>query len=117
MLSFFRRKPVAPETFNERARAFWSWYTSVAARFYAAIEAGRCADLTDETSAKVDELLPGFAWVFGPGPDRQGHSFTLSGEGIEHRQLLAQQWLALAPKIEGWTFYVPRVRPARSRGT
>ncbi len=109
MFSLFRRKtPPAAPTFNERVTAFWTWFAGVAPRFYAAIEDKRCSELADETSAKVDELLPGFAWVFGPGENGVGHSFTLSGEGVLHRQLLALQWLALAPKILGWTFYAAR---------
>lgn len=112
MFSIFRRKapppsPVVP-TFNERIVAFWKWFEEVAPRFYATIEDRKCASLSDETSAKVDELLPGFAWVYGPGADGKGHSFTLTGEGDIHRQLLALHWLAHAPSIAGWTFYASR---------
>lgn len=112
MFSFFRRKPPAPlpagpATFNERVDAFWLWYAGVAARFFQTIEDSRCSDLTGEVSAKVDELLPGFAWVFGPG-ENGGHSFTLSGEGILQKQLLALHWLSRAPRLPGWTFYASR---------
>jgi hypothetical protein len=111
MFSFFRRKP-APSiptspTFNERVDAFWTWYAGVADRFFQTIEDKRCGDLANEVSAKVDELLPGFAWVFGPG-ENGGHSFTLSGEGIMHKQLLALHWLSRAPRLPGWTFYACR---------
>ncbi len=109
MPSLFRRKtPPGPPTFNERVASFWSWFQDVAPRFYATIEASRCGDLSDETSAKVDEYLPSFNWVYGPGAGGVGHSFTLTGEGVVHRQLLALQWLARAPKISGWTFYAAR---------
>ncbi|MGH2551568.1 MAG: hypothetical protein ACRDHN_19455, partial [Thermomicrobiales bacterium] len=87
---------------------FWAWFAEVADRFYETIEKKECSSLATETSAKVDELLPGFAWVFGPGPDKKGHSFTLSGEGIEAQQLLALHWLAMAPTLAGWTFYAAR---------
>ncbi|GEM_PF-501248 len=111
MFSLFRRKAALPvslePTFNERVDAFWKWYAESAVRFYQTIEQKRCADLTDEVSAKVDELLTGFAWVFGPG-ENGGHSFTLSGEGVIHRQLLALQWLSRAPGLPGWTFYASR---------
>lgn len=109
MFSFFRRKPTPPPelTFNERVDAFWKWYSDVADRFFQTIESKHCADLADEVSAKVDELLPGFAWVFGPGEDG-GHSFTLSGEGIMHKQLLALHWLSRAPRLRGWTFHASR---------
>ncbi|HEX2855553.1 MAG TPA: hypothetical protein VHO24_20120 [Opitutaceae bacterium] len=109
MFSIFRRKPSpGPLTFNERVDAFWRWFQGVAPRFYATIEAGNCSDLSAETSAKADELFPGFAWVFGPGEGGKGHSFTLTGEGNVHRQLLALQWLSRAPAITGWTFHAAR---------
>lgn len=113
MFSIFRRKtPPPPQpatpTFNERVTAFWKWFEEVAPRFYATIEDGKCASLSDETSAKADEFLPGFSWVYGPGAGGKGHSFTLTGEGDIHRQLLALHWLAQAPVIEGWTFHAAR---------
>jgi hypothetical protein len=108
MLSFLRRKSRPELTFNSRVSAFWKWFEDVAPRFYSTIEAGKCSSLADETSAKVDELLPGLAWVYGPGADGKGHSLTLSGEGNEHRQLLALHWHARAPIIAGWTFYPSR---------
>jgi len=116
MLSLFRRKAVRPPpTFNERVDAFWKWFREVAPRFFKTIEAGHCATLSDETSAKVDEILPGFAWVFGPGAEGRGHSFTLSGEGNIHRQLLALHWLARAPALDAWTFYAAR-QPGEIKG-
>lgn len=42
------------------------------------------------------------------GENEEGHSFTLSGEGNIHRQLLALHWLKRAPAIAGWTFYAAR---------
>jgi len=111
MFSFFRRKAAPPvptePTFNERVDTFWTWYAGVADRFHRTIDDKRCADLADEVSAKVDELLPGFAWVFGPG-ENGGHSFTLSGEGIMHKQLLALHWLSRAPRLPGWIFHASR---------
>lgn len=116
LLDFFRGKRASRElTFNERVDRFWRHYASVADRFYETIEGGKCGSLQPETSAMVDELFPGFAWVFGPGANGQGHSFTLSGEGIIHRQLLALQWLARAPALPGWTFYAAR-QPGRIEG-
>jgi hypothetical protein len=41
----------------------------VAPRFYATIENGQCSSLANETSAKVDQFLPGFQWVYGPGAE------------------------------------------------
>lgn len=109
MLSgLFRKSKPAPLTFNNRVAAFWCWFQEVAPRHYTAIEAKQSITLGDEVSAKIDELLPGFCWVYGPGAKNIGHSFTLTGEGNIHRQLLALEWLARAPQIEGWSFYAAR---------
>lgn len=117
MLSFFKRPPqyIEPPTYNERLRKFWEWFQDVAPAFYSAIEDKKCDSLTDETSAKVEALFPGFAWVYGPGEDGNGHSLTISGEGVECQQLLALQWLKLAPHIDGWTFYASR-QPGTIKG-
>jgi hypothetical protein len=115
MFSLFKRRTPAPSTgmtFKTRVAQFWKWYVSVAERFYQTIEDKRCADLAPEVSAKVHELIPGFAWVFGPGADGHGHSFTLSGEGNPHRQLLAAYWQTQAPTLAGWSFYGSR-QPSR----
>lgn len=95
-------------TFKRRIGAFWNWYSAVADRFHRTIDEGACASLSDEVSAKVDELLPGLAWVFGPGAGGQGHSFTLSGEGILPKQILAAAWRDGAPDLAGWTFHSER---------
>jgi hypothetical protein len=112
MLSIFRRREPIPEpeplTCNERIRNFWNWFQEVAPAHYAAIEDKKCDSLTAATSAKVDECLPGFGWVYGPGENGVGHSLTITGEGVEHRQLLALHWLSQAPEIDGWTFYASR---------
>jgi hypothetical protein len=110
MLSLFKRRGGAGTelTFKARTELFWAWFNQVAARFYETIEAKRCDSLHAEVSGKIDELLPGFAWVFGPGKGGVGHSFTLTGEGDLHRQLLALYWHQRAPEIPGWTFYPSR---------
>jgi hypothetical protein len=116
MFSLFKkRRPTESFTFKERVEAFWQWYESVADRFYQTIEGGHCADLAPEVSAKVEELLPGFAWVFGPGAGGAGHSFTISGEGVLHRQLLALYCVSRAPQLEGWMFY-PARQPGKIEG-
>ena len=107
-------KPV-PATFNERVAAFWQWFAGVADRFHGTIDSGSCAALTEETSSKINEFFPGFAWVFGPGENGTGHSLTLTGEGDIHRQLLTQHWLAQAPTLPGWSFYASR-QPGRIKG-
>jgi hypothetical protein len=95
-------------TLKSRVQGFWKWYAQHAARFHAAIEAGNCHDLQPEVSAGVDRWLPGMAWVFGPGEKGAGHSFTLSGEGVLARQIVAEYWQSQAPRLEGWTFYAAR---------
>lgn len=109
MLSWFRRKsrPASP-TFRDRVETFWKDFAAAAPRFYQTIEEKRCPDLTEETSAMVRALAPPLAWVYGPGANRQGHSLTVSGEGVEHLQLLARRWLDDAPPLPGWTFYASR---------
>src|SRR6266498_1638891 len=110
MFSLFKKwSPPSQEfTFKSRVEQFWDWYAQSAQRFYDTIESGNCPYLADEVSVKVDELLPGFAWVFGPGEGGRGHSFTLSGEGVLHRQLLALYCVSGAPRMDGWTFYASR---------
>jgi hypothetical protein len=113
MFSFL--KPKATPTFKANVEKFWEWYTGVAPRFYQVIEAKKSASLADEVSAKINELLPGFAWCFGPGAGGEGHSFTLSGEGMINRQLLAQYWQSRAPSLPGWTFYASRQASSSDR--
>ena len=110
MFSLFKRDSPKKEedTFKKRVQKFWCWYAEVAPRFYETIEAKKCPSLASEVSTKVNETLPGFAWVFGPGVDGSGHSFTLSGEGDIHRQLLTMFWHSQSPEISGWTFYHAR---------
>lgn len=96
-------------TFKQRVEKFWNWYAEVADRFYKTIEDGECGSLAREVSDSMGQLLPGFAWVFGPGPDgRGGHAFTMSGDGALHYQFLAEYWLSRAPELEGWTFHASR---------
>jgi hypothetical protein len=117
MLSLFKKKPTPDQapTLKTRVESFWKWYAVVGPRFYETIESKKCADLAGEVSAKVDELLPGFAWVFGPGANKQGHSFTLSGEGVIHHQLITLYWLSRAPSLPGCTFYASR-QPGSIKG-
>jgi hypothetical protein len=112
--NLFRRKMPAPPlpqpglTLKMRVRAFWEWYSAAAGRFYAEIENGRCAGLEAEVAAKVDELIPGLGWVFGPGEGGRGHSFTLTPEGDADKRFIAQYWLQQAPALENWTFHASR---------
>jgi hypothetical protein len=96
-------------TFKQRVAAFWTWYAGVAERFHRHFEGERDDGLAAAVSDKVDELLPGMAWVFGPGGKPGEHSFTLTGEGIPFKQMLARYWLRQAPEIEGWCFHAERM--------
>jgi hypothetical protein len=105
-------------TFKGRVERFWQWFPQVADRFYTLLEqqveeTGRADTdaVTAETDQVVDELFPGFAWVYGPGeagPGERGRSFTLSGESILQKQLLTLYWASRAPRLNGWTFYASR---------
>jgi hypothetical protein len=109
-LSLRKNRP-AGFTFKARVERFWEWYAEVAGRFYQLMEDGKSDQVVAETTRKVDELLPDFAWVYGPGEagiGQPGRSFTLTGEGVLHRQLLTLYWVSRAPRVEGWTFYASR---------
>ncbi|MEL7496777.1 MAG: hypothetical protein AAFN77_04160 [Planctomycetota bacterium] len=95
-------------TFKARVAKFWEWYTSVADRFYNVIESGDCPSLAEEVSEQTSALLPGLSWVFGPGENGVGHSFTITGEGEVGKQLLARYWHQQAPELPNWTFYGSR---------
>lgn len=107
-MSLSQSKQNGTPTFKARVVSFWNWFSECADRFYQTIEAGNCPDLEPEVTQTVRQLFPGFAWVFGPGADGVGHSFTLSAEGDANRQFLTSFWLANAPELNGWTFYSTR---------
>lgn len=94
-------------TFKQRVNQFWQWFEGVAPRFYEEIEAGNCQDLVEEVSQFMGQTMPELAWAFGPG-DGGGHSFTVSGEGVVPKQLLAEYWYDQQRSLEGWTFYKSR---------
>jgi len=100
-------KKRAEKSFKDRVTEFWNWYPQVSDRFFQTIERGDCRALTDEVSDFMANTLPGMAWVFGPG-ENDGHSFTVSGEGVVPKQLLAEYWHSRAVKIPNWTFYGSR---------
>lgn len=109
MFSLFKRpERVRERTFKVCVEEFWDWFASRASFFSERIEARQCTDLADEVGAKVGQLLPGFSWVFGPGENGIGHSFTLTAEGDRHKQLLAAYWRDCRAHIPGWTFYASR---------
>src|SRR5688572_2990151 len=126
-MSFLRRffgkdQPPAEEpevpaefTFNQRAAGFWEWFASAGEELRSIHNEGDRDRLPAIVSPKVNEFLPGMAWVFGPGTGKGFHSFTLSGEGVMDRQILAEQWLQRSPGIENWTFHASR-QPEETMG-
>ena len=109
MFDFLRRKkPAAENTFKVRVERFWDWFASESEKMLAAIDDKRCGDLMGSVSKNVDAFGGGFGWVFGPGVNGARHSFTLTGEGVVERQLLAQYWESRAPKLPGWYFHSSR---------
>ncbi|NNE00290.1 MAG: hypothetical protein HKN47_23475 [Pirellulaceae bacterium] len=104
---FGRKKKKNQPTFKQGVSEFWDWYQQVGPRFYETIERGECESLTEETLQFMNTHLPTMSWVFGPGEDG-GHSFTVTGEGVVPKQLLAQYWCDQAVAIPGWTFYASR---------
>jgi hypothetical protein len=100
--------PLPPPTLKERVHSFWEWYRGAAARFAAMLEGRQGAALQTEVAAKVDALLPGMAWAFGPGAESGGHSFTLTPEGNADRRFIAAYWRQQAPALEKWTFHASR---------
>ena len=94
-------------SFKAGVAEFWDWYPQVSQRFFDTIESGDCEKLTDETVQFMAKHLPHMSWVFGPG-EGKGHSFTVSGEGIVPKQLLADYWCKQAKELPGWTFFSSR---------
>ena len=98
-------------TFKTRVEHFWQRFAQVAPRFYKMMEEEKESEVVAETDEILEELLPGFAWVYGPGEagyGEPGRSFTLSGQGVRQQQLLALYWASRAPRLDGWTFYASR---------
>lgn len=96
------------DSYKTRVEGFWKWYEKRAEYFYKQLDEGNALKISDEVVANVEKYLPGMAWVFGPGAEDKGHSFTLTAEGDEDSQKLTEYWLNRAPKLEGWTFYDAR---------
>ena len=105
IFGFGKKRPLP--TFKERVAEFWRWYPQVAERFFQEIERGQCQSLTAEVVGYVEKTMPSLGWVFGPG-ENGGHSFTVTGEGVVAKQLLAEYWRSQAPAIPRWTFYASR---------
>lgn len=106
MVFGFGKKKSKEETFKERVTAFWQWYPQNADRLFGMIES-RSDEIAEFMSQFMERTMPGLAWVFGPG-ESGGHSFTVSGEGVVPKQLLAEYWHSRAHQIPNWTFHASR---------
>lgn len=122
-MKFFRRKPKAPvdepvdPSFRDRVHAFFVWFAEHETLISEGIEAEKNPESDDArpfnylavTSLALNRLLPGFTCEFGPGPSgKGGYSFSVSGEGIASKQLIAEFWCSQAPVMDNWTFYPSR---------
>jgi hypothetical protein len=108
---FLGRKKNAPpegETLKQRTDRFWNWFSEHAETFYQAIEDQNFDNYSQSFITKIDEIFPGIAWVFGPGPDVKGHSLTVSPEGDPYESIAIAYIVAQAPSLPGWTFYSSR---------
>ncbi len=110
LFDLFKKKTPQPKesTYKQKVIDFWDWYSVNAARLYEALDQGQSSTLVDEISDRVSLLSPSLGWVFGPGPDGDGHSFTITPEGDPHRSFLTNSWAEMAPELQGWTFYPNR---------
>ncbi len=106
MVFGFGKKKPALGTFKQRVTAFWDWYPQNADRLFDMIE-NRSDEIAEFMTTFMERTMPGLAWVFGPG-ESGGHSFTVSGEGVVPKQLLAAYWHSRARQIPRWTFHASR---------
>ncbi len=96
------------QTFKARVDEFWSWFSQRSDEIHQAVDAANHDWLVEQMSAAVSAIQPDLAWVFGPGEGGVGHSFTVSGEGLVEKQILAEFWRQRAPELPNWTFYASR---------
>ncbi|MBC8291328.1 MAG: hypothetical protein H8E37_13585 [Planctomycetes bacterium] len=108
-MALWKKKKQKP--YRERVAEFWDWFPTVAAEFATQLENDQSDRVVPEVQKRMNSLMPGLSWVFGPGPGgvgEKGHSFTVTGEGQIARQLLAEFWLSQQLNVSGWTFYGSR---------
>lgn len=106
MVFGFGKKKTQGDTFKKRVDDFWQWYPQNADRLFDMIET-RSDEIADFMTKFMEQTMPGLAWVFGPG-EPGGHSFTVSGEGVVPKQLLAEFWHSKARQIPRWIFHASR---------
>ncbi|MCC6509599.1 MAG: hypothetical protein IT423_10855 [Pirellulaceae bacterium] len=94
-------------TFKTRVEQFWSWFPEVAKRFEAALAADDPQPVVSEVSNYMATNMPGLSWALGRG-EGDLHAFTLTGEGMIPKQLLAEYWHSRAIEMPGWVFHASR---------
>ena len=95
-------------TFRERVLEFWKWFPTQTSDIKSAFTTEDPGAALAEFRESVREKVGGLSWVFGPGAEEGGHSFTVSGEGQKPKQLLSQFWLENAKPVPGWDFHASR---------
>lgn len=106
-MAFASKKKRAVKTFKQRVTEFWEWFPDVARRFSEAAKTGDPKDIVTEVSDFMSHTLPSLSWALGSG-DNGKNSFTLTGEGLVPKQMLAEYWHSRAVEIEDWTFFASR---------
>lgn len=101
------RKQRRKGTFKARVTEFWEWFPDIARRFEAAAAADDPQEVVSQVGDFMQANLPGLSWALGRGENGE-HSFTLTGEGLVPKQLLAEYWQSRAIELPGWTFYASR---------
>lgn len=117
-MRFFKSKsrPPAAQTYKEKVEALWAWWAAESDRILESVDGDGGGAIQPEITAAVGKLHPQLAWVFGPGADGQGHSFTLSAEGDRNFLFLTSYAISRAPELNGWTFYSSRQPSASVAG-
>ena len=111
MINFLNRKKKEP-SFKKNVREFWQWFEKNSETLFDNLKKGNSAELADDMIRQVNKLMPGMAWCFGPGNEKDRFSFTLSPEANRNLQFLSTFWLEMAPKIPKWDFFSSR-QPSR----
>ncbi|MEO0659990.1 MAG: hypothetical protein AAFZ87_00500 [Planctomycetota bacterium] len=90
--------------FRARVDGFWRWFEGVERRLHRGMFDKQIVDLTRDVGARVDAVVPGLSWSFGPGDAPGEHALVLSPSGSPDVRLLTEVWIATAPDLEGWVF-------------
>lgn len=85
---------------------FWEWFSRNAEQLTGAVEADRTHDVVAMMDAGAALLPDPLGWEVGPEGDGLMLALTLAGD-LDNLPV-AQQLIARAPKLEGWTFHAGR---------